>query len=93
MGLSRSKDRHFAPKRPKAQDPGLRGHAAALEPAERPLEERILGYWMPDWEAISVNENWIAMVKGMAELSLGDRTEEGVAQSEKKVMEEFAGAA
>ena len=66
------------------------GEAAAGSPeqplADKRLEEKILGYWAPNWEAIA--EKWKPMFKGLAELSLGDRSEAGLAEAEKEVAEE-----
>ena len=67
------------------------GDATASPPnpqkADKTLEEQVLGYWAPDSEAMA--DKWKPMLKGLAELSLGDRSEKGLAEAEKKATEEI----
>jgi hypothetical protein len=62
------------------------GQGAADAPAEKPLEERIVGYWAPNWDEISVA--WKPMFEQLATLSLGDRTKEGFAKYEQKIADD-----
>lgn len=73
-----------------AANPAFAGEAAANaqdpKPGEKPLEEQVLGYWAPNWEAISIK--WKPMFEQLAQLQLGDRSEKGLAAAEKKAAEE-----
>lgn len=61
--------------------------APSLKPAGIPLEEQILGYWAPDWEAMA--PKWKPMIQGLAQLQLGDRSPAARARAEKKVADEM----
>jgi hypothetical protein len=60
--------------------------SAGEERVDKPLEEQILGYWAPNWDAMS--EKWKPLIKGMAELGGPRRSEEEFAAAEKKIAED-----
>ena len=70
--------------------PAFAEESAASAPGrkatDKPLEEAVIGYWAPNWDTISVK--WKPMFEQLAQLQLGDRTEEGLAAAEKEAAEE-----
>lgn len=70
---------------------GLAGAGAADEPpaqekAEMPLEEKLAGYWAPDWNETSVK--WKPMFKELAKLGAAHFSKAELAEKEKQVEQE-----
>lgn len=67
------------------------GDAPAVQPnqqrADKPLEQQVLGYWVPNWEAMA--EKWKPMIKDLAQFSPGLDSKEKIAEAEKKVADEM----